>query len=47
MIDDGNLKTAEGFHSYLKDMFKDVLQEMLEAELEVKPGCIKPYNLIC
>ena len=32
MIKDGNLKTAEDPHSYLKDIFKDILQEMLEAE---------------
>ncbi|GFN35882.1 hypothetical protein TXYLGN1_16690 [Tepidimicrobium xylanilyticum] len=30
MIKDGNLKTATDLHSYLKDMFKDILQEMLE-----------------
>ena len=28
MISDGNLTTAGDLHSYLKDMFKDVLQEM-------------------
>ena len=36
MITDGNLTTAGDLYSYLKDMFKDVLQEMLEAELEVE-----------
>lgn len=27
MINDGNLKTVEDFHSYLKDMSKDALQK--------------------
>ncbi|SCL85466.1 hypothetical protein PP176A_0873 [Sporanaerobacter sp. PP17-6a] len=38
MIAEGNLKTARDLHSYLKDMFKDALQEMLEAELEYSKG---------
>lgn len=41
MIADGNLETAGDLHSYLKYMFKDVLQEMLEAELEVELGYSK------
>jgi len=38
LIADGNLKTAGDLHSYLKDLFKDTLQEMLEAELEINLG---------
>lgn len=41
MITGGNLKTAGDLHSYLKYMFKDALQEMLEAELEVELGYSK------
>ena len=41
MITGGNLKTAGDLHSYLKDMFKDALQEMLEAELDVELGYSK------
>lgn len=41
MITGGNLRTAGDLHSYLKDMFKDALQEMLEAELEVELGYSK------
>lgn len=36
MIKDGNLKTAGDLHSFLKDMFKDVIQEMLEADMVSK-----------
>nr|WP_252187633.1 transposase [Anaeromonas gelatinilytica] len=36
MIKDGNLKTAGNLHSYLKDIFKDALQEMLEVEFDVE-----------
>jgi len=41
MITEGNLKTARDLHSYLKGMFTDALQEMLEAELEVELGYSK------
>lgn len=41
MIVVGNLKTANDLHSYLREMFKDALQEMLEAELEVELGHVK------
>lgn len=41
MIAEGNLKTAGDLHSYLKDMFKDALQEMLEAEPETELGYSK------
>lgn len=41
MITDGNLKTPGDLHSYLKEIFKDTLQEMLEAELEVELGYSK------
>ncbi len=41
MIAGGNLKTAEDLHGYLKDIFKDALQEMLEAELETELGYAK------
>ncbi len=41
MINEGNVKTAEDLHAYLKEMFKDVLQEMLEAELEQELGYCK------
>lgn len=32
MIKKKNLKTAGDLYSYLKDMFKDAIQEMLEEE---------------
>lgn len=35
---DRNLKTAGELYSYLKEMFKYALQEMLKAELEVEFG---------
>lgn len=35
MIAEGNLKTVGDLHSYLKDMSKDALQEMLEVEVEL------------
>lgn len=38
IIVDGGLKTSDDLHSYLKDLFKDTLQEMLEAELDIKLG---------
>ncbi len=38
MITDGDLKTTGDLHSYLKDLFKDTLQEMLEAELDMELG---------
>lgn len=41
MIKDGNLQTAGDLHSYLKDIFKGTLQEMLEAELELELGYSK------
>ncbi|SDX90583.1 IS256 family transposase [Tepidimicrobium xylanilyticum] len=41
MIVDGDLKTVNDLHTYLKEMFKDALQEMLEAELEVELGYVK------
>ena len=41
MINEGNVKTAEDLHAYLKEMFKDALQEMLEAELEQELGYCK------
>ena len=41
MINEGNLKTAEDLHAYLKEMFKDALEEMLEAELEQELGYSK------
>lgn len=41
MITDGNLKTAGDLHSYLKHLFKDTLQEMLEAELDMELGYSK------
>ncbi|MTI65931.1 MAG: IS256 family transposase [Firmicutes bacterium] len=41
MITEGNLKTADDLHSYLKNMFKDALQEMLEAELDIELGYSK------
>lgn len=36
MINEGNLKTSKDLHSYLKNMFKDALQEILEAELDME-----------
>ena len=41
MIEEGDLKTVNDLHTYLKEMFKDALQEMLEAELEVELGYVK------
>lgn len=41
MIVDGGLETVNDLHTYLKEMFKDALQEMLEAELEVELGYAK------
>lgn len=41
MIVDGDLKTVNDLHTYLKEIFKDALQEMLEAELEVELGYAK------
>lgn len=41
MITDGNLKTTGDLQSYLKDLFKDTLQEMLEAELDMDLGYSK------
>ncbi len=38
VITDGDLKTTGDLHSYLKDLFKDTLQEMLEAELDMELG---------
>lgn len=38
MISDGNLKAPENLYSYLKDLFKDALQEMLETELDYEKG---------
>ena len=33
LIQDDNIKSANDVHDALKDLFKDVLQEMLNAEL--------------
>ena len=44
MITGGNLKTAGDLQLYLKNMFKDALQEMLEAEIEVELGYSKGYK---
>lgn len=41
MIKENELKTVGDIHSFLKDLFKDSLQEMLEAELEVGLGYSK------
>ena len=41
MIVDGDLETVNDLHLYLKEIFKDALQEMLEAELEVELGYSK------
>lgn len=41
IITSGGLKTSGDLHSYLKEMFKDTLQEMLEAELEMDLGYAK------
>ena len=32
------LQTSEDVHNYLRDLFKDTLQEMLEVELETSLG---------
>lgn len=36
IIKEGNLKTADDLRSFLRNLFKDALQEMLEAELDVE-----------
>lgn len=41
IIADGGLKTAGDLQVYLKEIFKDTLQEMLEAELEMDLGYAK------
>ena len=41
IITSGGLKTSGDLHSYLKEIFKDTLQEMLEAELEIDLGYVK------
>lgn len=38
IISEGNLQTSEDVHNYLRDLFKDTLQEMLEVELETSLG---------
>jgi len=38
IIVDGGLQTSDDVHTYLKELFKDTLQEMLEAELDLKLG---------
>ena len=38
MIKEENLKTSDDLHSFLKDMFKDAIQEMLEVELDMELG---------
>ena len=38
IIVDGGLQTSDDVHTYLKELFKDTLQEMLEAELDLKFG---------
>ncbi len=46
MITDGILKTPGALHSYLKEIFKDTLQEMLEAELKVELGYSICFNIL-
>lgn len=41
MIKENDLKSVGDIHSFLKDLFKDSIQEMLEAELEVGLGYSK------
>ncbi|QOR34247.1 IS256 family transposase [Clostridium sp. 'deep sea'] len=38
IISEGKLQTSEDVHNYLRDLFKDTLQEMLEVELETSLG---------
>lgn len=40
-IKTNNIKTAEDIQTALRDMFKDALQEMLEAELDADLGYVK------
>jgi transposase-like protein len=35
MIKENDIKSVEGIHSFLNELFKTSIQEMLEAELEV------------
>ena len=41
IITSGGLKISKDLLSYLKEIFKDTLQEMLEAELEMDLGYVK------
>ncbi len=41
MIKGNDLKSVGDIHSFLKDLFKDSIQEMLEAELEICLGYSK------
>ncbi len=41
IINEGNLKTTDDLHAFLRDLFKDALQEILEAELDVELGFSK------
>lgn len=38
MIKENDLKSVGDIHSFLKDLFKDSIQEMLEAEFEIGLG---------
>jgi putative transposase len=38
LIKENDIKDVNGIYDTLKDMFKDVLQEMLEAEMDVTLG---------
>lgn len=38
IVQDSNLTTAGDIQTFLRDLFKDALQEMLEAELDVTLG---------
>jgi len=41
LIKTNNIKTTEDIQTALRDMFKDTLQEILEAELDSDLGYIK------
>jgi hypothetical protein len=46
-IKENNLNDVNDVYDTLKDMFKDVLQEMLESELDKFLGYSKLFSLLC
>ena len=46
MIKENQFQNVGDIYSYLKDLFKDTIQEMLEAEIDVSIGYPKNEKLI-